>query len=67
MLIFLVGLVLDDGSDDGDSNDAAHVDVEPVREGTCITSLKLLNQGEFVGEASSIETNSSDEHVGAAE
>lgn len=66
-LWLFVALVLDDGAEDGHEYDTSHVQVEPVAERGLVTGLDLLCESELVREATGIETDSTDEHVGTAE
>ena len=62
-----VGLVLDNRATNGDNQDADHVEVEPVRESGGVSGLELIGECELVGEAASIEADSTDKHVSATE
>lgn len=67
LFVLLELLALNDGSCDGEKNDEEKVEVEvPFHVGER-SLLELVDQVEFVGEASSVEGDSTDEEVGSTE
>lgn len=63
VVVLLVGLVLDYGADDGENDNADHVEVEPVCEGVSVSCLELADESELVGESACIQRNTAHKHV----
>ena len=62
-----VVLVLDDRADNGKENDESHVEVEPGRESVSDIIVPFLGECELVGETTSVEADSAEEHVATGE
>jgi len=67
LLVFLKLLALDDHTDDSEDDDEGQVEVEPAIDAIVSAVLESFSKGEFVGVASSVERDSTDEQVGARE